>query len=92
MAEAICVSAFLFELHRALGGNTLSWAYVFEWPILAAYGVYMWRKLVEQERGAPAFPPPAAVRPDDEQALREMNEYLARVHRDDTPRPPQPSP
>ena len=36
----IVVPAFLalclWQVSRALGGNSLSWAYVFEWPIFAA--------------------------------------------------------
>ncbi|HEV3267113.1 MAG TPA: hypothetical protein VGZ68_01785 [Acidimicrobiales bacterium] len=43
---ALCALAFWFELGRALGGNALSWAYVFEWPLLAAFAVYMWWKLL----------------------------------------------
>jgi len=39
---ALCGVAFWFELHRALSGNGLSWAYVFEWPLFAAFAVYMW--------------------------------------------------
>ncbi len=39
---ALCAAAFWFELRRAEGGNTLSWAYVFEWPLLALFGIYMW--------------------------------------------------
>ena len=42
----LCVVAFWFELRRALGGNALSWAYVFEWPLLAAFAVYMWWKVL----------------------------------------------
>lgn len=38
----LCSLAFRFELVRALGGNGLSWAYVFEWPLFAAFGAYMW--------------------------------------------------
>jgi hypothetical protein len=43
---ALCVVAFWFELGRALGGNALSWAYVFEWPMLGAFGVYMWWRVL----------------------------------------------
>jgi hypothetical protein len=42
---ALCTLAFLFELHRALGGNSLSWAYVFEWPLLGVFAVYMWWRM-----------------------------------------------
>jgi hypothetical protein len=38
----LCGAAFWFELGRAEGGNNLSWAYVFEWPLLGIFGVYMW--------------------------------------------------
>jgi hypothetical protein len=39
---ALCGVAFWFELGRAERGNNLSWAYVFEWPLLGIFGVYMW--------------------------------------------------
>ncbi|HEX7444740.1 MAG TPA: hypothetical protein VF320_12670, partial [Acidimicrobiales bacterium] len=39
---ALCAGAFWFEVRRALGGNELSWAYVFEWPLFAAFALYMW--------------------------------------------------
>ena len=42
VALALCAVAFRFELGRALGGNGLSWAYVFEWPLFAIFAVYMW--------------------------------------------------
>ena len=47
---ALCVAAFWFELKRALGGNTLSWAYVFEWPLLAVFAVYMWWQFLHPHR------------------------------------------
>ena len=31
---------------RALGGNSFSWVYVFEWPIFAGFAVYMWWNLL----------------------------------------------
>jgi hypothetical protein len=77
-AEAICVSAFVIELSRALSGNTLSWAYVVEWPILGAYAIYMWRKLLHDEESATPAAPSESAR--DDQRLEEWNEYLAKVH------------
>jgi hypothetical protein len=47
----------LWQINRALGGNSLSWAYVFEWPIFAAYAVYMWWRFVHEaaeDRSPPA--------------------------------------
>lgn len=44
-----CGAAFWFELHRAESGNSLSWAYVFEWPLLAGFAVYMWWKVLHPD-------------------------------------------
>lgn len=92
LAEAICLSAFAVELTRALSGNALSWAYVFEWPIFAGYALYVWRRLVTEERtelaardhGLEGPPPPVA--PDDP-ALAAYNAYLEGVHGRPTPPP-----
>ncbi len=46
---AFCTAAFWFELGRAEGGNTLSWAYVFEWPLLGIFAVYMWWKVLHED-------------------------------------------
>jgi hypothetical protein len=80
-AELICISAFVFELKRAIGGNTLSWAYVFEWPLLGLYAVYMWHKLLQEERGESSRPP--VVFDDEDPQLDAWNAYLASVHRSD---------
>jgi DNA-binding transcriptional regulator of glucitol operon len=59
----IVVPAFialcLWQISRALGGNTLSWAYVFEWPLFACYAVYMWWRFVHE--AAEDAPPATAV-------------------------------
>ena len=62
----IVVPAFLalclWQVSRALGGNSLSWAYVFEWPIFAAYAVYMWWRFVhEAAEDAPPPRPPTPI-------------------------------
>jgi hypothetical protein len=44
-----CVALTWWQVSRALGGNTLSWVYTFEWPIFGAYATYMWWKLVHDE-------------------------------------------
>jgi len=41
-----CLALTWWQATRAAGGNTLSWAYTFEWPLFAAYAVYMWWRLV----------------------------------------------
>ncbi len=90
----IVVPAFLalclWQVSRALGGNSLSWAYVFEWPIFAAYAVYMWWRFVH-EAAEDAPPPPTAgatattpgpvgEKEEKEDAeLAAYNEYLAQL-------------
>jgi hypothetical protein len=62
---ALCAVAFWFEIGRAESGNELSWAYVFEWPLLAIFAVYMWwkilhpdaEKVAKSKAGKPAVAP-----------------------------------
>lgn len=42
---ALCV----WQVRRAESGNTLSYAYAFEWPIFAGYVVFMWWQLLQDE-------------------------------------------
>ncbi len=44
-----CVIAAWWQTSRALGGNSLSWAYAFEWPCFAVYAVVLWWKLLHDE-------------------------------------------
>jgi hypothetical protein len=46
-----------WQVHRALGGNQLSWAYVFEWPFFGGYAVYMWWRFVHEEAAEPGALP-----------------------------------
>jgi hypothetical protein len=56
-----------WQVHRALGGNELSWAYVFEWPFFAGYAIYMWwRFLHEAPRDASLTTSPSAAPADGE--------------------------
>jgi len=42
-----------WQLRRAESGNELSWAYTFEWPLFAIFGVYFWARTIRDElRGA----------------------------------------
>jgi hypothetical protein len=45
-----CAALCWWQVTRALSGNTLSWAYVFEWPIFGGYAVFMWWKLIHDHR------------------------------------------
>ena len=54
--HAVAVVAFFgmmwlgdWQLHRALAGNELSWAYTFEWPLFAIFGVYFWVRTIRDE-------------------------------------------
>ena len=51
-----------WQLHRAESGNELSWAYTFEWPLFAIFGVYFWAKTLRDElRGQANSGAPAAT-------------------------------
>jgi DNA-binding transcriptional regulator of glucitol operon len=43
-----CLALGWWQFSRALGGNSLSWVYTFEWPFFAVYAVYMWWKLLHE--------------------------------------------
>jgi hypothetical protein len=74
-----------WQVHRALDGNSLSWAYVFEWPFFAGYAVYMWWRFVHEVPPGqlPARPPTTTVAPTTTEQRAEdadraaYNEYLA---------------
>ncbi len=38
-----------WQLHRALSGNALSWAYTFEWPLFSCFAVVFWAKTIRDE-------------------------------------------
>lgn len=38
-----------WQLHRAEGGNALSWGYTFEWPLFAGFVVVFWVKMMRDE-------------------------------------------
>lgn len=38
-----------WQLHRALSGNELSWAYTFEWPLFSAFGIVFWARTIRDE-------------------------------------------
>jgi hypothetical protein len=48
-----------WQFHRAIGGNPLSWAYTFEWPLFVIFGVVFWAKTIVdkwREQGWPVNP------------------------------------
>ncbi len=42
-----------WQYRRAMEGNALSWAYTFEWPIFAIFGVVFWAKTIRDEFAPP---------------------------------------
>ena len=83
---ALCV----WQISRAVGGNSLSWAYVFEWPLFAGYAVYMWWRFVHEDPDSVPAPDTTAARPalapqetarheDDDAELAAYNAYLAQL-------------
>jgi hypothetical protein len=80
---ALCV----WQVHRALEGNELSWAYVFEWPFFAGYAIYMWWRFVHEAplEPSPESPPVSAelvdqdVDDDDAAERAAYNTYLAEL-------------
>jgi DNA-binding transcriptional regulator of glucitol operon len=69
----VLVAGFLalgwWQFSRATGGNSLSWGYTFEWPVFAAFVVFIWYREVQQERrAARAAAEDAPVEPQSEPA------------------------
>jgi hypothetical protein len=50
-----------WQFHRAISGNGLSWAYTFEWPLFAGFGVIFWARTVRDEFAARRGPTAAQV-------------------------------
>ncbi|HXQ90659.1 MAG TPA: hypothetical protein VN768_03805 [Acidimicrobiales bacterium] len=90
-----CVALTWWQVLRALSGNTLSWAYTVEWPIFAAYAVFMWWRLVHDDDAPAERAGPAAgaldtspdTSPDtgpaprgEDDELAAYNRYLADLH------------
>jgi hypothetical protein len=74
---------FWWQLHRALDGNGLSWAYTVEWPLFAGYAVFLWWHLLHEElpKG------PRRRRPEDTAVNDELaayNAYLASLREHST--------
>ncbi|MHB2029617.1 MAG: hypothetical protein ACYCPT_12490 [Acidimicrobiales bacterium] len=76
-ALVLCGAAFWFELGRAERGNHLSWAYVFEWPLLGLFAIYMWWKFMHPDGTTSRSPKPSkpAVAPQFEGMLAAWQEH-----------------
>jgi hypothetical protein len=77
----VLVAGFLalgwWQFSRATGGNSLSWGYTFEWPVFAAFVVFIWFREVQQARRAAGAaeprpePEPTAERPAEQPVPRQ---------------------
>ena len=38
-----------WQFERAYHGNTVSWAYTFEWPLFGGYAIYVWWQLIHDD-------------------------------------------
>jgi hypothetical protein len=77
-----------WQLHRALSGNSLSWAYTFEWPLFAIFAGYFWVKTIRDEADlagqagpgdAFGLPGDGAEAAGENEELASVNDYLARL-------------
>nr|WP_221381186.1 hypothetical protein [Actinoplanes polyasparticus] len=56
-----CLILGWWQFSRAQEGNAISWGYMFEWPVFAAFVVFLWFREVQLARrkgGHPAEPAP----------------------------------
>jgi hypothetical protein len=93
----LCTLAFSFELGRAEGGNELSWAYVFEWPLLSVFAVYMWWKFLhpDEDRAKRAKKEKPTIAPEYEGMLagwQESQRALVEEQMKSDHEPPPPPP
>lgn len=65
----VLVTGFLglgwWQFSRASEGNTLSWGYTVEWPVFAAFVVFLWVREIQQERRAGQQPPAEPAEPHE---------------------------
>jgi hypothetical protein len=95
-----CLAAGWFELTRALAGREVAWVYVFEWPLYALVGAYMWWRIWRPstrrdgpssrkrspDRSHPVDRPAVQVAEADvDLGLEAWQDYLARLHAADPP-------
>ena len=76
---AVCALAFRFELSRALGGNSFSWAYVGEWPFFAAFGIYFWWFILNGKEHRTRRKQRATVAPEFESMAKRWQEEQRRI-------------
>jgi len=78
----LCGGAFWFELGRAERGNELSWAYVFEWPLLGIFGIYMWWKILHPGFSIKPHPRKPAIAPEYQGMLLAWQDEVRRLEQE----------
>lgn len=60
-----CLALGWWQIGRAVGGNTLSWAYAVEWPVFAGFVIFIWVREIRRtlDPGEPAAPGRTAADP-----------------------------
>ena len=99
---ALCVGATVIEFRRANEGVWRAWIYLFEWPLIGAFAVWMWvrfrreagggfarrwRERVERAAQPPAEAPGASPADPELQAWRDYQRGLGRPGSADPDRP-----
>jgi hypothetical protein len=59
-----------WQAGRAASGNTLSWGYLFQWPVFAGFVVFIWAREVRRVVRDTGADPPSGERPHDQPAGR----------------------
>lgn len=88
-----CVLLGWWQLDRAEGGNGLSWAYTFEWPLFALFTLFFWWKTTRFETAEKPEPVQAepvreeiVVSDEEDPTMAAYNRYLAQLHAADQQR------
>lgn len=64
---AACLALGWWQIGRAAGGNTLSWAYAVQWPVFAVFVVFIWWREIRRALGHEA---PAPTRKAEDASVR----------------------
>lgn len=54
-----CLLLGWWQFSRAADGNSISWGYMFQWPVFGGFVVFIWWREIQLARGKAAGEPPA---------------------------------
>lgn len=86
----ICMAAMVIEFNRAVDGHGRAWIYVFQWPLIGAFLVWIWWRYRNEGNVAKGFTQHYQDRVRQAQAeaeaddpdLRAWNDYVRRLDHD----------